>query len=120
VPRLAEQCTMDAAIHLSCSVTVLSLSAIPSSINSYERLLAWCAQAMASAANGKTVNVFQGEAQQPQVSVSFSTLADDKTYYAVTAYIRADLNDIASPSSKPWMAAQDVVTATPHSNFEGN
>ncbi len=111
---------MAVTIHLLCSVTVLALSAIPSSINSYERLLAWCAQAMASAANGKTVNVFQGEAQQQQVSVSFTTLADDKTYYAITAYVRADLSDIASPTLRPWMAAQDVVTATPHANFAGN
>lgn len=111
---------MVATTHPLCSMTALALSSIPSDINSYERLLTWCAQAMSSAANGKTVNVFNGEAQQPQVSVSFSTLADDQTYYAVTAYVRADWADVSSPSNKPWMAAKDVVTANPHANFLGN
>jgi hypothetical protein len=101
-------------------MTALALSAVPSSINTYERLLVYVAMAMASAANGKTINVFNGEAQQPQVSVGFSTLADDKTYYVVTAYVRANMADIADPSAKPWMAAQDVVSASPHVNFEGN
>jgi hypothetical protein len=111
---------MEATTHFLKLMTALALSAIPSNINSYERLLVWCAQAMSSAANGKTINVFNGEAQQPQVSVSFSTLADDQTYYVATAYVRANLADIANPDQKPWMAAQDVVSASPHVNFVGN
>ncbi len=120
MPRPGKWCRMVATTSRFLLMTALALSAIPSGINSYERLLVYAAMAMASAANGKTINVFNGEAQQPQVSVSFSTLADDKTYYVVTAYVRANMADIADPSEKPWMAAQDVVSASPHVNFEGN
>jgi hypothetical protein len=101
-------------------MTALALSAIPSNINTYERLLLWTAQAISSAANGLTVNVAVGEAQQPFCSVNTAVLANDKTHWIVNAYIEFNVGDLNDPDEKTWMSAQDIVTATPHVNFSTN
>jgi uncharacterized protein YjlB len=101
-------------------MTALALTEVPSDINTYERMLVWCAQALSSAANGKTVNVAPGEANQVQATVNHAPLADDRTYFIVNAYIPYDVGDLNSSAQKTWMAAQDITNAAPHVNFNTN
>lgn len=101
-------------------MTAFALASIPSDINTLERLLVFAAQALASAANGKTVNVATGEAQQPYCSVNTAVLANDKYHWIVSAYLEFDIGDLNDPDSKTWMSAKDVTLSTPHVNFGGN
>jgi hypothetical protein len=101
-------------------VTALTLSAIPSNINSYERLLVWAAQALQSAANGATLNAIQGAGSQPTVQVQVVVAADNTDRFVVSAFVPLDRDALNSTSAKTWMAAEDVTTAAPHANFGTN
>ena len=101
-------------------MTAFAVSAIPSSINTLERLLTWAAMSLVSASNGASVNVIENEPSQARVSCNTNRTADGVPTYIVAAYIPVDLNAIADPTLKPWMAAKDITTAQPHVNFTTN
>ena len=108
------------ATYVSSGVTAFSVSAIPSGINSLERLLAWTAQTLASCSNGQRVNVIENEPAQRRISCDINATADNVPSYIIAAYIPVDLNGLADPALKPWMAAKDITTASPHINFTTN
>ncbi len=101
-------------------MTALSLSSIPSAINTYERLAVWAIQALQSTANGVEVNVRDGEAQQPIAQAQVGFTADGVFRFVLSAYIPCDQNELNSGNAKTWMAAQDVSNAAPHSNLLSN
>ena len=104
----------------SPSMAALTLANIPSSINSYERLLVWAAQSCQSIANGNQVNVVPGGSSVPQAQVQLAVTADNINRMIVTAYIPYDFNALNSPTAKTWMAAQDIGTAQPSTNLLTN
>jgi hypothetical protein len=101
-------------------MTALTLSSIPSNINSYERLLVWAAQALQSAANGATINAIQGDGSQPTIQVQVVVAADNTDRFVVSGFVPLDRDELNSSSQKSWMAAEDITTAAPHSNFGTN
>lgn len=101
-------------------MTALALSSIPSAINSYERLLVWAAQAMQSASNGATLNAIQGAGSQPTCQVQVVVAADNSDRFVLSAFVPLDRDALNSSTAKTWMAAEDITTATPHSNFGSN
>jgi hypothetical protein len=101
-------------------MTALVLTAIPSNINSYERLLIWAAQAIQSAANGATISAIQGAGVQPVCQVQVGVAADNTDRFIVSAFIPMDRNGLNSSTQKTWMAANDVVTAAPNAVFGTN
>lgn len=101
-------------------MAALTLANIPSSINTYERLLVWAAQSCQSIANGNQVNVVSGASSVPQAQVQVAVTADNVSRFVVTAYIPLDLNDLNSPTAKTWMAASDIGTAAPSTNLLSN
>jgi hypothetical protein len=98
----------------------LTLSNIPSHVNTFERLLVFAAMAIQSSANGKTVSVRAGEGPTPECQVQIGVGADNVARFAVSAYIPVDMNAINDPSEKTWMAAQEVSASAPHTNFSAN
>ena len=101
-------------------MTAITLANIPSSINTYERLLTWAAQCVQSISNGSEVNVIQNQAAQPTCYVSVFKAADGSDRLAINAYLPVDYNALNSGSAKTWMATSDVGTATPHTNLLSN
>lgn len=107
-------------LSIQSTVTVLATSAIPNGINSYERLLIWAAQCCQSIGNGLEVNVQENAGSVPVAQVQLGATADGVYRFIVTAYIPCDANALNSSSLKTWMAAQDIATATPHTNLLSN
>lgn len=101
-------------------MTALSLSSIPSGINTYERLALWVAQCLQDTTNGLAVNVIQNEGNVPRCQVQLSKIADGTDTAIVSLYIPVDWAVLNSTSSKTWMAAEDVSTAAPNSVFLSN
>lgn len=101
-------------------MTALNLANIPSSINSYERLLVWAAQCCQSIANGQQVNAVTGVASVPMVQVQVAVTADNVDRFIVSAYVPLDRNDLNAPNAKTWMAAEDIAEAPPHQNLLSN
>ena len=101
-------------------MTALNLQQIPSNINTYERLLVWCAQALSDIANGQVVNVTQNEPSQPMVQVALNVLANNQDTFIVSAYIPVDYAELNNQNQKTWMATKDISSATPHTNFLSN
>lgn len=101
-------------------MTALTLANIPSSINTYERLLVWAGQCCASIANGTEVNVIAGAESVPLCQVQVAVTADNKDRFIVTAYLPMDYSALNSSTAKTWMAATDVGTAAPHTNLLSN
>jgi hypothetical protein len=101
-------------------VAALSLAAIPSNINTYERLLIWAAQCCQSIANGQQVNAVEGVGSVPLAQVQVAVTADNADRFVVSAYIPMDRNQLNSPEEKTWMAAKDVAATAPHSNLLSN
>lgn len=101
-------------------MTALSLSSIPSSINSYERLAFWVAQVLQDMTNGLSVNVIQNEGSVPRCQVQLSKIADGSDTAIVSLYLPVDWDAINSSSAKSWMAALDVSTAAPNSVYLSN
>ena len=101
-------------------MAALTLSEIPSDINTYERLLIWAAQCCQSIANGQQVNVLVGQASQPQAQVQVAVTADNIDRFIVTSYIQLDRDALNDANAKTWMAAIDIAESQPHSNLLGN
>ena len=101
-------------------MTALTLSEIPSNINTYERLLCWAAQCVQSSANGKQVNVTSGAASFPACQVQTGITADNTERFIVTAYLPLDSNALNSADQKTWMATNDLSEAEPHENLLSN
>ena len=101
-------------------MATLDLATIPSNINTYERLLIWAAQCMQDLAGSQGVIPVAGEAEIPKCSVSTAPLANSLPHFIVQAYVPVDLGELNSPTEKTWMAAQDLSSATPHTNLLSN
>ena len=98
----------------------ITLSNIPSNINTYERLLVWCCQALQNSSNGGTVNAVAGQEQQPEAYCGIFRAADGTDRFACTAYIPLEQATLNDPAEKTWMAANDISSAAPHTNFLSN
>jgi len=105
---------------LSPDMTAITLSAIPSSINTYERLAVWVLQCLQNISNGDTVNVIQGDGNIPEAQVQLATTADGVYRFILTAYIPVDAAALNSSTAKTWMAANDISSSTPHVNLLSN
>ena len=101
-------------------VAALTLSSIPSSINSYERLAVWAIQCCQSIANGLEANVVAGEESVPAAQCQVAVTADNVDRFILTAYIPVDRDALNSATAKTWMAAKDLATAAPHANLLSN
>ena len=101
-------------------MSALTLSEIPSNINTYERLLVWAGQCCQSIANGKEVNVVAGSTSTPIAQVQVSKTADNVDRMIVTAYLPVDYDAINSGDAKTWMATMDISDADPNSNLLTN
>jgi hypothetical protein len=101
-------------------MAALTLSSIPSGINTYERLLVWAAQCLQSIANGEQVNVVDNEPGSLLCSVQVANTGDGRDRFVIAAYVPCDRNALNSPTQKTWMAAQDVANTAPHVNLLSN
>lgn len=101
-------------------MAALTLSAIPSGINTYERLAVWAIQCCQSIANGEEVNVVSGASSVPAAQCQVAVTADNADRFVLTAYIPLDRDGLNSPTAKTWMAANDISAAAPHSNLLSN
>ena len=101
-------------------MSALTLSEIPSNINTYERLLVWAGQCCQSIANGKEVNVVAGSTSTPIAQVQVSKTADNVDRMIVTAYLPVDYDAINSGDAKTWMATLDISDADPNQNLLTN
>ena len=102
------------------AMAALTLSEIPSNINTYERLLVWAAQCVQSSANGKQVNVISGAASTPAAQVQTAVTADNKERFIITAYLPLDADALNSADQKTWMATEDLSQSAPHENLLSN
>lgn len=101
-------------------MAALDLATIPSSINSYERLLVWAAQCCQSIGNGQQTNVISNGASQPTCQVQLGVVADNTDRFIVTAYVPYDPVELNSPDNKTWMAAKDIAQSQPNENLLTN
>jgi hypothetical protein len=101
-------------------MTAITLSDIPSNINTYERLAVWAVQSLQSIANGQEVNVAANQASQPIAQCQIAITADHENRFILTAYVPYDLGALNDPAQKTWMAAKDISLATPHANLLSN
>ncbi len=101
-------------------MAALSLNAIPSNINTYERLLIWAAQCCQSIANGQQVNAVEGVGSVPLAQVQVAVTADNADRFVVSAYVPMDRNQLNAGDQKTWMAAKDISSTAPHTNLLSN
>jgi hypothetical protein len=101
-------------------MTALSLSSIPSGINTYERLAFWVAQCLQDTTNGLSVNVISNEGSVPRCQTQLSKIADGTDTAIISLYIPIDWDEINSATAKTWMAAKDVSTADPNAVYLSN
>ena len=101
-------------------MTALTLSSIPSNINSYERLAMWVAQCLQSTSNGAEINALENEGSVPIAQVQIAKAADNSDRAIVVLYLPIIYAELNSSSQKTWMAAQDISAATPHANLLSN
>ena len=101
-------------------MSALTLSEIPSNINTYERLLVWAAQCCQSVANGQQVGVIVNQAAQPTAQVQVAVTADNVDRFVVTAYVPLDRDALNDAAQKTWMAANDIAESAPHANLLSN
>jgi hypothetical protein len=101
-------------------MTALTLSSIPSSINTYERLAMWVAQCLQSTSNGAEVNAIAGQESVPIAQVQIAKTADNEDRAICVIYLPVDYSALNAPSAKTWMAAKDISSAAPHSNLLSN
>lgn len=101
-------------------MAALTLSSIPSSINTYERLAVWAIQCLQSIANGEEVNVVQNEPPAQVAQCQVSVTADGRDRFILAAYVPLDRNALNSPTAKTWMAASDIAATAPHTNLLSN
>jgi hypothetical protein len=101
-------------------MAALSLSDIPSHINTFERLAFWVAQALQDIANGDTINAVLGEGQVPIAQAQINKTADGVDRAILVMYLPVSYADLNSPTEKTWMAAMDIATAAPNAVFLAN
>jgi hypothetical protein len=101
-------------------MAALTLSSIPSTINTYERLAVWAIQCCQSIGNGQEANVVANQESVPTAQCQVAVTADNVDRFILTAYIPLDRNALNSSTAKTWMAANDIATATPHTNLLSN
>jgi hypothetical protein len=101
-------------------MTALSLSSIPSAINTYERLAFWLAQCLQDITNGLGVNVIQNQGSVPRCQVQLSKIADGTDTAIISLYIPINFDELNNASAKTWMAALDVATAAPNTVYLSN
>lgn len=101
-------------------MAALTLASIPSSINTYERLLMWVGQCCQSIANGVEVNAVAGAESVPMAQVQLAKTADGVDRAVIVIYLPIDYNDLNSGTQKTWMSAKDIAAAQPHSNLLSN
>jgi hypothetical protein len=102
------------------AVAALTLSSIPSSINTYERLAVWAIQCCQSIGNGQEANVVAGAESVPTAQCQVAVTADNIDRFVLTAYVPLDRDALNSATAKTWMAAKDIATAAPHTNLLSN
>lgn len=101
-------------------MTALTLSSIPSGINTYERLAMWACQCLQSTANGIEVNAVDGAGSVPLAQVSITKTADNEDRAILLVYLPVDYTALNSQTQKTWMAAKDISAAAPHANLLSN
>ena len=101
-------------------MAALTLSDIPSVINTYERLLVWAAQCCQSIANGQQVAVVVNQAAVPTAQVQVAVTADNVDRFIVTSYVELDRDELNNADAKTWMAAMDISNNAPHANLLSN
>ena len=101
-------------------MTAITLSEIPSDINTYERLFVWAAQCCQSIANGQQVAVVVNQAAVPTAQVQIAVTADNTDRFIVTGYVELDRDALNDADQKTWMAALDIANNTPHANLLTN
>jgi hypothetical protein len=101
-------------------MAALTLASIPSSINTYERLLMWAAECCQSISNGTEVNAIAGQESVPLVQVQIAKTADNTDRAVIVAYLPIVYDDLNSSTAKTWMAASTISAAAPHSNLLSN
>lgn len=101
-------------------MAALTLSDIPSDINTYERLLVWAAQCCQSIANGQQVAVVVNQAAVPTAQVQVAVTADNVDRFIVTSYVELDRDELNNADAKTWMAAMDISNNAPHANLLSN
>lgn len=111
---------MDASVSSESQVAALTLSSIPSNINTYERLAVWAIQCLQSIANGQEANVVAGAASVPTAQCQVAVTADNVDRFVLTAYVPLNRDGLNSGTEKTWMAAQDIAAAAPHTNLLTN
>ena len=104
----------------SKDMAALTLSEIPSNINTYERLLTWAAQCCQSIANGQQVSVVVNQAALPTAQVQVAVTADNTDRFIVTCYMPLDRDALNDPDQKTWMATKDIGTNQPNENLLSN
>ena len=101
-------------------MAALVLAAIPSHINTHERLLVWAAQSLQQAANGLQVNVIAGGGSSPTVQVQNAKTVDNIDRWIISAYIPCDYEELNSPTEKTWMSAMEITNSSPSPNMMAN
>lgn len=101
-------------------MTALTLSNIPSDINTYERLAVWAMQCCQSIANGQQVSVIVNQAALPTAQVQVAVTADNADRFILTAYVPLDRDALNDGNAKTWMAALDISNNQPHENLLSN
>jgi hypothetical protein len=101
-------------------MTALSLSEIPSNINSYERLAFWVIQCLQNTSNGEEINAVQGEGSVPIAQAQIAKTADGRDRAILVAYVPIDFAALNDPDQRTWMAAQDLSNAAPAAVFLSN
>ena len=101
-------------------MTALTLSSIPSDINTYERLAVWAMQCCQSIANGQQVSVIVNQAALPTAQVQVAVTADNADRFILTAYVPLDRDALNDGNAKTWMAAKDISANQPHENLLSN
>jgi hypothetical protein len=92
---------------------------IPSSINTYERLVAWCMSVAFNLFGNRKLQIYENEPLTSQCSVSTIRGADGRDYWMCSVFLPYSFVDM-NGAEKPWMSVQDVVEAQPHSNLTSN
>lgn len=101
-------------------MAALTLSEIPSAINTYERLAVWALQCLQSIANGEETNVVQNSPPVPTAQCQVGVTADNVDRFILTAYVPVNRDDLNSPTAKTWMAAKEIANTQPHTNLKSN
>ncbi len=101
-------------------MAALTLSTIPSNINTYERLAVWCIQCLQDINNGGVVNVVQNDPAALVAQCQFTVTADGVDRAILSAYIPINRVQLNSATQKTWMAANDIALTAPNQVLREN